>query len=100
MSELSLLSLEMQKRSALLVDINSFITKFKGIFANMKNVNAKNLAMFLHEARCVITDDNERCETIENYINSKLGAMMRIKLNGPDEQDHFPAAKYADKWIK
>lgn len=29
-----------------------------------------------------------------------LDAIMRIKLNGPDELDHFAAAKYADKWIK
>lgn len=31
--------------------------------------------------------------------NKTLDAMMRIKLNGPDELDYFAAAKYARKWI-
>lgn len=30
---------------------------------------------------------------------TNLDAIMRIKLNGPDELDYFAAAKYARKWI-
>lgn len=45
-SELSVLSLDMQIRDALLVDASSFTTKCRGIFTNLKTVNAKNMELF------------------------------------------------------
>lgn len=33
-------------------------------------------------------------------VPRNLDAIMRIKLNGPDDLDYFTSAKYADKWIK
>lgn len=39
-------------------------------------------------------------DTHRNRLTPKnLDAMMRIKLNGPDELNHFAAEKYAKKWI-
>jgi len=40
--------------------------------------------------------DSRRSRLVPQHFD----AMMRIKLNGPDELDYFPAARYADKWIK
>lgn len=90
-SELSLLSLDMQKRSALLVDANSFIRKFKGVFTNMKTMNAKNLAIFLHEARCEKIDINERCESLQDYLDSGDIHYQDIRLL--DDTDKFPTFK-------
>lgn len=49
-NELSVLSLDMQKRTALEVDSVSFKTKFEDIFTHLKTVNGRHLESFLHEA--------------------------------------------------
>lgn len=50
--ELSLISLDMQKKSALLIDASSMTTKFRDIYTRMKTIHAKNVVQLLHEARC------------------------------------------------
>lgn len=87
-SELSLLSLDMQRRSALLIDASSFTKKFKGIFSDLKTKNAKNLATFLHEARCMENDEmTERCETLENYVSSRTVYYENYEL--VDDKEHI-----------
>lgn len=88
MSELSLFSLEMQKRSALLIDAIPMTNKFREIFTAMKTKNAKNLAMLLHEARCQKEDIYERCETLEAYLDSDSVQYENVILHNDEES--FP----------
>lgn len=71
-NELSVLSLEMQKRSALIVDFHSFKSKFESIFSKFKTDNGRYFKDFLNEARCQneIDDDLDRCGTISEYLQS------------------------------
>lgn len=92
-SELTLLSLDMQKRSALLVDASSFVKKSRGIFTNMKTENAKNVALLLHDTRCLIGNDIERCETVENYHNSDFVSYENVEWDN-DVLEVPPTADY------
>lgn len=80
--------LDMQRRSALLIDASSMTKKFRGIFADMKNKNAKNMANSLHEARCLKDDIYERCETLEEYLNSESVQYENVVLINDGE--NFP----------
>jgi len=52
----------------------------------MKTKNAQNVAMFLHEARCVKDDVSERCESLENYLNSENVQYKFLLLDNDEEQ--------------
>lgn len=83
--ELSWLSLDMQKRSALLIDASSYTEKFNEIFNKMKTTDAKNLQLFLHDARCGTIDDTERCETITKYFESEFISYENTPLVNDEE---------------
>lgn len=76
----------MQRRSALQIDASSLQTKFRDLYMNMKTRNAKNVILLLHEARCEIEDDMERCEEIENYLNSPSVMYEDVILFNDEEQ--------------
>lgn len=88
-NELSFLSLEMQKRTALIVDFYSFKTKFESIFSRMKTEDPRYLKSFLNEARCEnIDSDPEPCETVSQYTRSKKITYKNVVLN--DDKDQIP----------
>lgn len=91
-NELSFLSLEMQKRTALIVDFHSFKTKFESIFEKMKKEDARYLNLFLNEARCQteFESDLDRCKTLATYLESRKITYKGAVLN--EDIDQFPEA--------
>lgn len=51
----------------------------------MKTKNAKNVALLLHDTRCLMeNNDIERCETIEHYLNSDFVTYENIGLDNDE----------------
>lgn len=51
----------------------------------MKTTVAKNLQLFLHDARCGTIDDTERCETITKYFESEFISYENTPLVNDEE---------------
>lgn len=81
-NQLSIFSLEMQKRTALIIDSNSFRNNFESIFERLKVQNGRYLELFLNEARCQEHEENdaERCNNVEKYLKSKKIVYKNIEL--------------------
>lgn len=90
-NELSVFSIEMQKRTALIIDIHSFKSRFENMFEYLKKENGRYLKTFLNTARCETIEeegDSERCNNAETYLKtSKIVYKNVVLLN--DESD-FP----------
>lgn len=87
-NELSTFSLEMQRRTALIVDFNSLKKNFESIFKHLKDNNGKNLEVYLNDARCKTEEDEDmaRCKNIENYLSSEKIVYKNIVLNNDESE--------------
>lgn len=92
-NELSTFSLEMQRRTALVVDFNTFKTNFENMFKQLKVKNGKHLELYLNDARCKIEEDEDmdRCSSVETYLSSKKIIYKSIQLN--DDESDLPDLK-------
>lgn len=91
-NELSVISLDMQRRTALIVDSNSIRTNFEIIFKHLKSQNGRYLKLFLDNARCQEDSDSdidlERCGDVEKYLRSNRIVYKNIVLL--DDEDEIP----------
>lgn len=89
-NELSTFSLDMQRRTALIVDFNSFKSNFESMLKSLKIKNGKNLELYLNDARCEIEEDKDmdRCKSIETYLSSKKIIYKSIQLI--DDESELP----------
>lgn len=87
-NELSVLSLEMQKRTALIIDFQSMKSRFENIFTHLKSKNGRYLQIFLNEALCEsdLDTDPEPCNSQVNYVASQNIIYKGISLMN-DESD-------------
>lgn len=78
----------MQKRAALIVDVNELKTRILSIFEQFKNTDGKYLKLFLNEARCK-TEPNKpevQCNDVNEYLSSKSVVYKGIQLENDEEK--------------
>lgn len=89
-NELKFWSLELQRRSGLLIDFFSFKTRIVGTFFQLKNENGRYLTTFLNDAVCVLNINNiQPCNTVQNYDTAGLIKYQDIDLL--DDIDTMPS---------
>lgn len=83
--ELNFWSLELQRRSGLLIDFSSFKNRLTGSFHLMKTDFSKHLTSFLNSAKCENNGVATVCASLDNYYRSSKVTYKDIELlNGED----------------
>lgn len=100
LEHLSFWSRKMQQRTALLVDFVEFNDQIEKTFLDLKNVNGKNLNIFLENTIC----DGQKCEIIGNYYDAEevkyLDVLLLNDRNSNSEDEEVPfIGEFREKFL-
>lgn len=70
--ELDFWSLQMQKRSGLLIDFSSFKMRILAAFQLLKSIDGRYLTLFLNDVKCFDSDISAPCGTLEKYYGPHI----------------------------
>lgn len=86
--ELDFWSLQLQKRSGVLIDFHNFKTQLTGAFHIMETMDSRHLNGFLREVKCVVNGIENRCMTTDKYEASNTVIYHGSELL--DDGNDFP----------
>lgn len=88
--ELDFWSIQLQKRSGLLIDFYTFKQRITSTFLLLKNENGRYLTLFLNNAKCSDNGDNlQACKTLEKYYQSSTVEYETFKMI--DDSQRMPS---------
>lgn len=83
--ELEFWSLQLQKRSGLLIGFNSFKQRILGTLHMLKTLSGEYMILFLNSAQCIENDVKTTCSTLERYQRSESIEYKGLELTDDSE---------------